>query len=355
MNLLIGMAVLCAIAGCWTLIDKIRGHAREKAESEGKVVAKVIGETNLDKFFVECVLSGCNNFTTEKNIARAKLLADKYKLLYTKGIEELYDRAKKGHESVSQNIVDNQLSTKRAFERKEYARLNKYAEQCGKAKKIAMLTDKRNELLKNAEQLDKGARLMLKSTQQREKDWAVWGGVASGLAGAGAGLATALDIQAQNAEIRAQNEANMRAAMPAYMTVTGSASKNRENASVIQKEIDSIQEKLISDMPADEVLQQLEVINTTIDVSETGAFRITATIKAKEKLMIYGDVNAVADGTLIAHVYDGTDEIGTAKMVFPVDGLYEKIGLEGMGLAGAQIGKKYNVEFTAHNLWLMEK
>lgn len=355
MYILIAAAVILAIAGCWELIETIDKKANDKAESRGTKVAYTIGETNLDKFFVECVLSGCNVFTTEKNVARAKLLADKYKLLYPKGVEELYERGKKGHARVSQIIVDDKRAQKRAFERKEYARLNKYAEQYGKDKKIAMLTDRKNELLQNAYKLDQDASLMLKSTQQREKDWAFWGGIASGIAGDGAGVATALDMQAQNAQIRAQNEENMRAAIPAYMAISKSASENRSNAEVIQKQIDLMQEKLIADISADDVLQKLEVVNATIDVSETGAFRVTATIKAKENLRIYGDVNAVADGTLIAHVSDETGEIGTAKMVFPVDGLYDKIGVEGMGLTGAQIGKKYDVKFTAHNLWLMEK
>ena len=33
---------------------------------------------------------------------------------------------------------------------------------------------------------------------EKEKDWALWGGVAEGIGGLGAGISTALDMQAEN-------------------------------------------------------------------------------------------------------------------------------------------------------------
>lgn len=41
----------------------------------------------------------------------------------------------------------------------------------------------------------------------RDTDWAIHGGIANGLAGPGAGLATAMNIQRQNAENRARADA----------------------------------------------------------------------------------------------------------------------------------------------------
>lgn len=314
-----------------------------------------IAGTNLDRFFIECVLSESTDFTKEKSVAKAKLLADKYNISYDNGIEEVYNRGLKEHEQIIEKMNADKLAEMRVEEEVEYTRLNRYSDLYGKNKTIAMLTDRMNELRQKADQLDRGAELLVRSTQQKERDWATWGGVASGIAGAGAGLATALDVQARNAQIRAQNEANMRAAMPAYMSVTGNASKNRANANAIQKQIDLVKEKLIADVPAQDVMQYLEVVNETIDVSETGSFKITATVKVKNPLFIFGDVNAIADGTLMAHVYDGDKIIGTAKMVLPVDGVSDKVGIVGVGLNGAEIGKDYSVKFTAHKLWLMEK
>ncbi len=320
-------------------------------------IASEIGGTNLDRFFIECTLSRCNDFTTSKNVAKAKLFADKYNLSYTNDaeIEALYNQALKAHEKITDKIMTEKLDKQRQKEQKEYNCLIKYAEYYGRDKKKAILTDRMNELRNKADLLDHTANTLIKSGQQRERDWATWGGIADGIAGVGAGVSTAIDIQIQNAQIRAQNEANMRSAMPSFMTLTGNASQNRSNANKIQKQIESLSEKLVSDLSAPEVMKLLEIINPTIDVSETGAYVVTATVIAKNKLFIFDDVPAVADGTIEAHVLDGTREIGTAKMVLPVDGVSEKTGIIGMGLSGAEFGKSYNITFSDYKLWLMEK
>ena len=349
------------------IITVVKGVIQEKKDAaenqsgssdyvyERNEISGVIGGTNLDRFFIECVLSECDDFTKEKNIARAQLLAKKYNLTYPQGIPELYARGMKAHESISGKITEDKLSKIRAQEQEEFNRLNRYSEFYGRDKKIAMLTDRMRELRERADSLEKGASLLLRSTQQQERDWATWGGIANGIAGAGAGISTALEIQAQNAQIRAQNEANMRAAMPAYMSVTGNASQNRSNAAAIEKQIARMEEKLVAEISAREILPLLHVGNSTVDVSETGAFKVTATISVCQPLFIYGDVPAVVDGTLIAHVFDGENRIGTAKMVLPVDGVSDKAGIIGAGLSGAEPGKTYRVKYAPHKLWLMEK
>ena len=316
----------------------------------------VIGGTSLDRFFVECVLSNCNDFTQEKNIAKAKLLAEKYNLNYSSGIENLYKEAFSAHEKVSGKILENKLAVKCQEEKEEYAQSIKYAEYYGKDKTIAMLTDKMQELRSRANSQNQYANMLMRSGQQQERDWATWCGIANGIAGAGAGISTALDIQAQNAQIRAQNEANMRAAMPAYMAVTGNASSNRKNADAIQKQIELLKEKLIAETPAAEVMEQLKVTNPTIEVSDTGAYKVTATVQAEKPLCIFGDVPAIADGTLLGHVLDENDkEIGTVKMVLPVNGVSDKVGILGIGLSGAERGKNYSITFSEYKLWLLEE
>lgn len=332
--------------------------AKKASGQKKEVIAEKlleIGGTDLDKFFVECVLSSCNDFQLEKNVAKAKLLADKYSLSYPDGIQILYENGLEAHESISGKIISDKLASLREKEREEYDNLTRYVSLFGKDKKIAMLTDRMNELRRKAASLDKGAEMLMRSTQQKERDWAIWGGIADGLAGPAAGIATAIDIQAQNAQIRAQNEANMRATMPAYMSVTGSASQNRANANAIEKEIQLMREKLISDISSEKVFEMLQVVNPTVEVSETGAFRVTATAETLKKLFIFDDVPAVADGTIVAHVFEDDKEIGTATMVLPVNGISSKTGLVGMALSGARQDKKHTVTFTVGKLWLMEQ
>lgn len=346
-------SIFCIIVlSIWVLV-KIDGVKQNKTFKEEN--KKVVGRSKLDKFFIECVLSKCNDFTKEKNVEKAKLFADKYHLLYPSGIETLYKEGLKAHGNVSEDIVSKKLAEQREMEEKEYNELTKYSDLYGKAKRIAMLTDRMNELLRRATSLDNQSDMLMRSTQQHESNWGIWGGIADGLAGPAAGISMAMDVQAQNAKIRAQNEANMKAAAPLFFSYCGSASECRANAKAIQKEINSMKEKLISDMPSEEVMKLLEVSNSTVDVSETGAYKITATIAVKEKLYIYDDVKAIADGTIIAHLYQDNIEIGTAKLVLPVNGVKNKVGIVGVGLFGAEKGKNYSLKFTAHKLWLIEE
>ena len=314
----------------------------------------VFGGNNLDRFFVECVLSDCNDFTKEKNVQRAKILANTYNLEYEK-IEDLYAKALENHEIITKKLLDKKLGAKRKEENEEYIRLNKYSNLYGKNKRRQMLLDRKNELVEDAKTTQRLADLYMRSTQQEESDWASWAGAANALGGAGAAVATAREIQEQNAQIRIQNEANRKAAMPDYLKRTNDANKMWKMAKQIQKELDLLPEKLISDMSTQDVMKYLEPYNATVEVSETGAFRVTASVKTKQKLFIYDDVPAVADGTLIAHVYEKNKEIGKAIMVLPVNGVKNVVGIIGMGIDGAEVGKKYDVKFTADKLWLIEE
>ena len=316
--------------------------------------SNIIGGTNLDRFFVECVLAEVSEFNNPKSKQRAQLIADKYGLKYPKGIERLYQQGLEAHKSVSQFLADVGIEAKREEEARAFHRLNLYSELIGKEKRIAMLRNQAFILERSAKRQNDYANMLLSSTQQKEHDWALWGGAASGLGGFGAGVATAADMQLKNMQIRAENEMRLKAAMPAYMSVTGSAQENRKNAEVIWKEIDGIKLKLMSDDSSDELMKKITFSNTDIVVSETGAAMVCTLASIPSKFKILGDVPAVIDGTIIAKIYDGDILCGTAQLVLPVYGLGQNIPLNGICTDCCKPGRTYSVKFVAKNLWAME-
>jgi hypothetical protein len=193
----------------------------------------VVGGTNLDRFFIECVLSECTDFSKEKNIEKARLYADKYNLEYPSGVEKLYNEAFEAHKKINKKINDlklkENLAKKREEEKNMYNRLIRYSDYYGRDKKKAMLRDQMKLLRDKAKSLDNSANTMLNSGLQKEHDWALYGGIANGLGGLGAGLSTAYDLQSKNASIREQNDAYIRRTLPAYMSISSNASKNRES------------------------------------------------------------------------------------------------------------------------------
>ena len=365
-------------------------HEKKKVEKENKknleafdkeidnLIQNSVGGTNQDRFFIECVLADCTDFTKESNVRKAKIIADKYNVSYetasaaskyinynssykyynsdSSGIKAAFNRAMQEHLRITGKAPEIKLAKKREAEKREFEVQNRYSEYYGKEKKIAMLRDRVDNLRQRAAGIQGGGDAALKSVSyQTEHNWGIAGGIASGIAGPVAGVAAALDAQRQNAEIRKQNQENISTAVAVNMAFTMQAAPLRVEADKIEKEISLVQEKLVSDMSTAEVMEKLEIVSPTVEVSETGAFRVIATVKPKDSLYIYEDVFAVADGTIIAHVKDGNREIGTAKMVFPVNGIgWSTNHIEGIGLSGAEIGKNYTVTFTPYKLWLME-
>lgn len=343
-----GFLLLAAAILMLVYICKERAGERQKK-------AEVIGATALDRFFVECVLAEMDDFSKPKNVQRAKLLADKYKLKYPNGIEALYQQGLEGHKAVSQRFVLNHLEDKRAEERKEFRRLNQYSDLTGKDKRIAILSDRAAELRKEAKGDREFADMLMRSGQQKEQDWAIWGGIANGLAGVGVGVSMAADVQLQNMQIRAENEKHREAALPGYMFMTNSARDNQKNADRIMEEIENIKLKLVADVPASELMKKITFSNTDVLVSETGAAMVCTSASLDPNFRIYEDVPAVVDGTIVAKIFDGDQLSGTAQLVLPVFGLGQNIPLNGICLDCCKPGKHYTVVFAPKHLWAMEK
>ena len=218
-----------------------------------------------------------------------------------------------------------------------------------------MLQADRAQELSASSTLRNGASALIHASQQKEIDWATHGGIASGIAGPAAGLAVAADIQAKNAQIRAQNEANRQAFAPIVLTSYDGAAKHDKRAQQLLEEIEETKTKLVSDDDAWTCLKHLSFSDTMVEVSETGTCTVTTTAKQKTPMIIFGDVKAVIDGTVIAKIYDGDALVGLAKLVLPKYGVKDSTKLKGMCLYCGKPGKEYTVDFTSTNLWAMER
>ncbi len=316
-------------------------------------------ESEKRRFLEECRDNNCTDFSKEKNVVKAKLIADKYSLSYPNGIQELYYRVERQCETAdvikAREVKEERLKKLRKEEQENYNKLNLYVHLWGRNKKIVMLSDIADEYQKSAKALAAGGSALIAMTQQRESNSGFWGGIADGLAGPAAGLATALDVEAKNRQIRASNQANLNAVAPLYMHSLSGSYTYEEKAQAIERLIEQTQVKLVEERPPADILSSLNITNPIVEVSETGAFYVKATVEAKEDFYIYEATPAVADGTITAHIWEGIRQIGTAQMVLPIDGTARKTDIIGMGLSGAYQARKYTVTFSATNLWLIEQ
>ncbi|MBQ5991053.1 MAG: hypothetical protein IJL62_00735 [Clostridia bacterium] len=335
-----GIALFAVLAGKG--IKNAREKKRQNIEEQKVAFIKEYEQNGI----LEC--------RTEKEIQKATLLAQKYRLEFT-DISALFYEAKNSRARDTENRQAAAIQSKKDEERRQFETLNRYSSFSGRDKRIAILTDERKEALNEAEMMRITAKTVHDATQQKEQDWATQGGIASGIAGPAAGIATALNVQAKNAEIRAQNQENLKTFAPAIQAAYRKAFEYDSRADALQKQIDEAKIKLVSKDDALTCLSRITFSDTTVDVSETGACTVTTTAKAKQPLLIFDDVKATIDGTVIAKIYDGKSLVGAASLVLPKYGISSEAELKGMCLSCGTPGKHYTVQFAAVNLWAMER
>lgn len=329
-------------------------EALERIERKEKRL-KEIGGTELDRFYVECVLARCTDFSLPKNAEKAKLLAQKYRQYPPCTTEELFLEAREKHGTIANDLQKERLAKLREQENRAYRESIQYAGYQGKEKMRIMLTHSIQEHRRKIDQIVNKAASET-PTLEKEHNWGVWGGIADGLAGPAAGVSTALNVQSQNAQIRERNNARLNATLGLYTLAVMDAGQIKREADYEQKVRDNLPEKLLDDKtdPKD-IFKLMQIIDSNVEVSETGAFRVTASIHSKGTPKIYGDVSARIDGTILAHVYEDDRLVGTAKMVLPKLGITNKWEpIMGICLNGADPRKKQTVQFEAGNLWMIE-
>lgn len=190
--------------------------------------------------------------------------------------------------------------------------------------------------------------IMQKSVyQKKEKDWAIMGGIASGVAGPIAGVATAVNAMRDNSEIRAENAMHKewgRKQNEFFQNLAAQA-KDESPSHISMDELEKKYEAILSWSPQTLLsLIFIRSIGTKIDNS-TGA--VTVNISWKQN-----DRSICIDGALRAELY--TQEgacAGCAYLVFPKSGT---VGFEGTlsGICSSpKHSDKYTVKITPVDLW----
>ena len=350
-----GVALMAYGVRCQKMIN----IAKEEEKQEEIRKAEETRKRKLPVFYQKCVDAGCTNISIPHMKEKIRLFAENEGLTYPNGIEKLWEEAKVLYEQKQQKDKAQKLDELRAKERKERFRLDQYSSLQGREKRVRILTKARDELsaaISATEELS--MMVAMSGYQEKESNPYTWGGIASGIAGGGAGLYTAMKTEQENAAIRARNANNQQTAIDLSLDIKKAAWSKKDELKEIEAQLDHAQTCLVAETPANEVLDKLKISNVHVEISETGAFTVTAKVKAADSLTIYDNMDAVADGTIIAHLSQDGTEIGTAKLVLPCFGVdhNESIELKGMGgHKGAREGKKSTVTFSANNLWLMEK
>lgn len=316
-------------------------------------------------FYKECKKNKIYNIDTEINKQRAIAIANNLGIKYG-DITDYFNACKSLIESETKKQQEEYQKYKmESLKEKENDFLfqsTRFAEFVGRDKRIAMLLDNRakieeklNKAISHQNALYDG----YKFTQTKEKDWAIAGGIASGLAGPAAGIATAMDIQAQNAQIRERNAQNR--AMYDAATL-GAKGKVGDEIIAIHKELEEFDKnfekekiKLVSETPKEKVFEKLSFDKTEVSISETGAFKIKTFVSGC-KSTIFDKLPAVVDGTIVATLYQNNIKVGDALLVLPEKGISTRARkTEGICICNADKNIPYEIKFAPYHLWEIEE
>ena len=313
-------------------------------------------------FYQKCISNGLKECNTEMEKEKATLIAKQIGIKKISDISKYFYESKKTVESDSlektKTAQKNKLEEQRKQEEALCNQLNKYSSYYGREKRIAMLKNERREVLariKEKQDLVNGVNNVF---FEKEHDPYLHGGIASGIAGTGAGVVRALEVQQKNADIRERNAQNTKLLGPSLYKMKEEISHDKTYARQLLESVNDVEIKLVLEEPPATCFEKLTFKNTRVEISECGSCVVTVDVEMLEPMRILDNLNGIIDGTVIAEIYDSNKCIGKANMVFPKYGIKygDKIELMGMALFCGETDKNYTVKFCpSENLWAMEK
>lgn len=342
-----------------SLIVADREFKKEGAAAKREAEAKARQEARA-KFYEECTKAGIKSLDTPEKQEKAKLIASGLRI--EEGTDLLALFKEKQEEAIRAEEREQRRKRQEILqkEQEQYNALTKYSGLTGREKRLQILTDLRDEKKREISDLyqhKNSVTSLAGAFMQKEQSWATHAGIANGIAGPAAGIATAMDIQAKNAQIREENNTRTQLLAGSLVGIDGRIRSCQKELEAIEKELTEAKLKMVADTPGEELIKALSIKETSTTISETGAFKVKASIKQTKAVKAFDDLTSetVIDGTISADMYQGGEKVGRALLVLPLYGLGPEVTIEGMGLSGAKKDQPYKFKFTPYHLWVMER
>lgn len=203
-----------------------------------------------------------------------------------------------------------------------------------------------------------------KNYQAPQRDWAIAGGIANAIGGAGAGVAVALDTQAKNAKAK-ENEGNVRKLGKMQSDIAFVAnSETNKNESKASTYLKMMNDPLIDENNTIEKFKLLKFSIPSITLTQGQNLHVSFKIECLSKPILLSSP-AILDGTLKITIFDKyNNPISTGYYLAPGYGdfNYKNAGFQGLkyAIVTCPIDFPVNIEelrceIEPENLWLIEK
>lgn len=331
--------------------------------------AELVERPNREKesfyvsFYQECVKNNIKKLDSEANKQRAILLGNQLEIVKVteNNVDDYFNRGKVSvKEEESRERMEKLHAQRNKLQQEEAEKANQFQALFGRDKRIKMINDKLIPLQEAKKAMKTVAVAMMSSAhQEKELDWASMGGAASAIGGTAAGISVAVQAQRENENIRARNAANQAAVNRQALSVHESSLSLSDKIEKLEKKLEKARLALVDDkLTKQELFDQLCITyETTVDNS--GVLSITAKVKLKQKLVIFGDVTAAIDGMLSAVIFLNDKSIGNILLVAPLEGIHSE-SKETL-LAGKMVVPyddrkgNFTINIFPYSLWAIEK
>lgn len=386
------------IAGIFIFLKELQS-VNEKIKALEAQEHKVLDhswEFPVKEFYEKCKALGITESNTE--FTRKKIQNVAKSLMIEKGIPETaqgwYIEKAVGYFDAESNRIANETASedKRWKTTRHTATLSTGEKsKLHNAKEVKKMygTEKRRFLLLDAmESAKRGLANCrgseFKPTLQKEKDWAVHGGIADGIAGPAAGVATAAKVMRENERIREQNAQLLNIASMVNRSNHAAAASYEKEIKECEEELRVLPEKVVLDnVTSAELLSAYQISVVEIhrhSERDEGCMsvRLSVTQTRSLNLDIPDGVKIVLDGSVFGRVFTAKEQsnpmipggIDMGEIIAPLDmyGIpYDN------ALAEGEAGKAYTIrglcdhfygDITTkyvcvleenHTLWLMER
>ena len=345
-----------------------------------------MNKTQQEQLYDRCISEGISltNINEEFYKQKIKLIASSMGISIDEDPSDIFNdvisrrnqEKKEASEAEKKKKQEEQL----ANEIEQKKKLSKYSNLYGVEKPIAILTDIYDEKLQAQQKLLDNAQGDVnkyneytdvayrynKLMRGKERDWAIAGGIAQGIAGPAAGLASALDAQSYNASVRASNAALDRQTAQQVVQIAQLKGKAQSQVSSIKARIDAITKekneklqtirtKVVGEQNDEEAFSYVVIDKLNGTVTSTGAVIVTLEAHKNTECNVFGNHKAHVDGSFVGKIFQNGYLIGAADLVCPFDGItVQKTTINGICLCDADPSIPCVVKLTAKNLWVME-
>lgn len=292
---------------CKVYNTKIKNEEERQIEQqrlkETQIKNKAEFEEKCQNIYKQCAKNNIRSID-DKNIHSLMIVAKMYNIFDEETAKEYFYE---GEKIVLKENRDKQMQEIRELREEDEEKYNQQYEEAhlfGKEKYTKELKKELNEalgqiqyyeLLKSMDNYQINSKPVTRSSSVA--------GVVSGLFGTAAGVATAINVENKNAQIKANHERRAAQGRKDLGEHTQNQDKYKNKVSQLEKKLKKIEDLLIDDSDMDSKFKMLKITNLKATVLKSGNVKVKGKVKQIEDAFII-ERPALLDGSLKINVYN---------------------------------------------------